>query len=629
MPLFPFPKIRSGQKEFMDDIETALIGKRHLVAHASTGIGKTAAVLSVALPFAIENGKDIFFLAPKHTQHSIVIETLKKIKEKYNVNFRVADIIGKQWLCPVKAVDVLSSREFNQFCSTRKKNEECGYYNKIFEGGNKISCDAKDVINEVKNNILHSHEVKLLCRKKELCPYEICVKAGSESNVIIADYYHIFSPKVRHAFLMKLNKDLGNAILVVDEAHNLPERIRNILSYNLSEYTLSGAIKEARIMKDSIEDDFLDIIDILKKFDKEKLKKEGKFKEAHVRREEFTDEISRFANKMHMTYDEFYLFVDAFGDGILKIPNRYRSHAKTVARFLESWSNPDIGFARILKKNKNSESLELSYKCLDPSVSSAGVFSEAYCAILMSGTLVPLNMYSSILGLENPMEKEYTSPYPKENKLVLITPGVTTQWKARSDEMYDKYAEKLKNMIDIIPGNVAVFFPSYDILKKIHEVIKDKHPISKSILAEKQDMKKDERNELYNSLINYSSGKGSVLLGVQAGSMSEGMDYPKNALSAVIIVGLPLGIPDLETQSLIEYYDFKFNMGMDYGYIYPAMTKALQSAGRGIRSETDRGAIIFMDERFKWKNYAKYFPNEFEPNITDKPEVWIKKFFGV
>jgi len=231
--------------------------------------------------------------------------------------------------------------------------------------------------------------------------------------------------------------------------------------------------------------------------------------------------------------------------------------------------------------------------------------------------------------LENAIEKEYTSPYPKENKLVLIVPGVTTQWRSRGDEMYNKYAENLENIINNIPGNTAVFFPSYDILEKIHEIIfkNINKNINKNILMEKRDMKKEERNKLYNSLINYSQGKGSVLLGVQAGSMSEGVDYPRNVLSGVVIVGLPLGIPDLETQSLIEYYDFKFNRGRDYGYIYPAMIKALQSAGRGIRSETDRGVIIFMDERFKWKNYAKYFPKDFEPVVTENPEVWIKKFF--
>ncbi|ODS40282.1 hypothetical protein BEH94_09220, partial [Candidatus Altiarchaeales archaeon WOR_SM1_SCG] len=489
MPLFPFPVIRPGQKEFIADIETALEERRPLVAHAPTGIGKTAAVLSAVLPFALENGKPIFFLTPKHTQHAIVIETLKKIKNKFNINFRVADIIGKQWLCPVKGAELLSSREFNQFCSTRKKNEECRFYNNFFKD-NKISDGAKDAIKEIKKNILHAHEVKMLCKKSRLCPYEVCIKAGSSANVITADYYHIFSPKVRRAFLAKLNKDMENIILIIDEAHNLPDRIRHILSYNLSEYTLRGAIKEARVLKNPIEDDFFDLIDILKKFEKEKLKKKDvKFSEVYIKREEFTSEIEKFASKMKMSYEDFYIMVDNFGDEVLKIPRRYRSYSKTAARFLESWNKPGVEFARILRKNKRNEMLELSYKCLDPSVSSAGVFSGCFCSILMSGTLVPLNMYSSILGLANAIEKEYASPYPKENKLVLITPGVTTQWKKRSDEMYEKYAEKLKNIIDIIPGNTAVFFPSYEILNKIHKIIENNYEIEKNILAEKQDMK--------------------------------------------------------------------------------------------------------------------------------------------
>jgi DNA excision repair protein ERCC-2 len=148
----------------------------------------------------------------------------------------------------------------------------------------------------------------------------------------------------------------------------------------------------------------------------------------------------------------------------------------------------------------------------------------------------------------------------------------------------------------------------------------------KGILAERQDMKKDDRAQLHNQLMN--SKKGTFLLGVQAGSMSEGVDYANNILSAVVVVGLPLEIPNLETKSLIEYYDFKYERGWDYGYIYPAMNRALQAAGRCIRSESDKGAIVLMDERFKWHNYSKCFPSDFEFTVSEIPEKYIKRFFA-
>ncbi|ODS35391.1 MAG: hypothetical protein A7316_05815 [Candidatus Altiarchaeales archaeon WOR_SM1_86-2] len=626
MKLFPFPLIREGQKEFMEDIEKALREKKHLVAHAPTGIGKTAAVLAPALSYALENNKTVFFVTPKHTQHTIAVETLRKIKNKFGVNFIAADIIGKQWLCPVEGAGELDSREFNQYCATRKKDETCKYYNNVRgdEAGKRLSKNAYRVVEKIKGKLMHSHEIKLLCRENRLCPYEICIEVGKKANVIIGDYYHIFSPRVREAFLAKLNKTLDNSILVVDEAHNLPDRIRKILSYNLGEYALRNAVKEAKMLEEhSLEKDFLDITDILKRFEK-KLKNE-RFKETSIKRKEFIDEINKITKRMNMSYKDFYNMIDSFGDDVLKTPNRYRSYSKTVAKFIESWAGEDMGFARIFKKDK---SLLLIYKCLDPSISSKSVFSDVHSAILMSGTLIPLGMYSSVMGLEGRViEKEYRSPYPRENKLAIITPGITTQWRKRGEEMYERYAAEIGKIINTIPGNAAVFFPSYGLLNSILKHFEDKVKINKEILVEHQDMKKEERNELYNRLVNLSDKEGGVLFGVQAGSMSEGIDYANNILDCVIIVGLPLGVPDLETESLIEYYDFKFNRGRDFGYIYPAMVRALQAAGRCIRSETDRGVIILMDERFKWRNYAKCFPADFDPVVTSNPEVWVKRFF--
>ncbi|MBU4406136.1 MAG: hypothetical protein KKB24_00955, partial [Candidatus Altiarchaeota archaeon] len=151
--------------------------------------------------------------------------------------------------------------------------------------------------------------------------------------------------------------------------------------------------------------------------------------------------------------------------------------------------------------------------------------------------------------------------------------------------------------------------------------------IKKSILTERREMKKDDRIQLCNRLVNLSANGGGILLGVQAGSLSEGVDYANNLLDAVIVVGLPLETPTLEIKSLIEYYDFKFERGWDYGYIYPAMNRALQAAGRCIRSETDRGAIVLMDERFKWQNYRKCFPKDFEFVTTEIPTKYLRRFF--
>jgi DNA excision repair protein ERCC-2 len=614
MNLFPFEKIRGGQKELLSDVESALAEGKHLVAHAPTGIGKTVAVVAPCLGYALENGKTVFFLNPKHTQHTIVIDTLKRIKEKHKTDFVAVDIIGKQWTCPHKTSD-LDNSEFNEFCSALKKDERCEYYNNVHKS--KLSKAAKDAIKEIKENPMHSEEIKEFCTKNNLCPYEVCIEAAKEANIIICDYFHIFSPKVKQAFLSKMNKSLSNSILIIDEAHNLPDRIRSTLSVNLTDYSLGHAAKEANYLERR---ELGMALEELKGVLKELGRGMKTYEEKYVSRDEFMQQLREHTG---LNYSDLADMTKDLSDEVLSLPNRYRSHAKSVARFLEGWSKEDKGYARIFRKEKNPH---LTYKCLDPSLSSKEIFSDAHTAILMSGTLLPLNMYTSVLGIEKERvtEREYKSPFPKQNRLSIIVPNVTTQYSKRTDYMYQRYAKIVSDLLRDVPGNAAVFFPSYQLMKEVGICLKE-YNLKKPVLVEKQDMEKADRVQLYRSL---REEAGGILLGVQAGSMSEGLDYANNLLDMVVIVGLPLETPTLETKALIEYYDFVFERGWDYGYIFPAMNRVLQAAGRCIRSETDKGVIVLMDERFKWKNYSKCFPLDMDFITSEIPEKYVKKFFS-
>jgi DNA excision repair protein ERCC-2 len=262
MKLFPFDRIREGQRDFLEDSRKAVTEGKHLAAHAPTGIGKTAAVIAPSLEYALENNKTLFFLTPKHTQHTIIVDTLKRIKKKVNVDFITVDIIGKQWTCPHTVRD-LDSREFNEFCRSLKKDERCKYYRNVRK--RKLSENAKRTIERIKKETLHSEEISKLCSDNMLCPYEVCIGVGKDATVIVCDYFHIFSPKVRQAFLSKLNKGLENSILIIDEAHNLPDRVRKLLSHKLTEYTLKRAMKEANFLGyEHLSDDFWDTVKVIK-----------------------------------------------------------------------------------------------------------------------------------------------------------------------------------------------------------------------------------------------------------------------------------------------------------------------------------------------------------------------------
>jgi len=611
---FPYPTVRDGQAEFMGDCGRAFGKADMLVAHAPTGIGKTAAVLSAAVEYALEKGKTVFFLTPKHTQHIIVVDTVRRMKARHSLNVKLVDIIGKQWMCPHRVRD-LTSREFNEFCRAQKKDELCEYYNNTRKA--KTTKKALEAVAKILAEPLHNEEVLEVCAGHSLCPYEVLLEAGRKADVVVCDYFHLFSPPVRRAFLSKLDRELENAILIVDEAHNLPDRVRGIMSNKLGIYGLDRAVKEAKALKNrQLAADLESAVKALRKLARQ-VKAGG---ERYVEKAELVSELE---SELKVPYGDFQADVEALGVEVLKLPGRYRSYAANTARFLENWVGPDLGYARILRRD--GRDVSLTYLCLDAGVSCGELFNSAYSAVLMSGTLTPLRMYSDLLALpaNRTMERAYESPFPKENRLVLLVPGLTTKYAMRSDYMYVKYAKTISEILGTVPGNVAVFYPSYQLLASIGLKVKT----SKTVVAEQQEMKKDDRRRLFDRLTSLRGDGGGVLMGVQAGGFSEGLDYAGNLLDAVIVVGLPLEHPNLEIQALIDYYDFKHERGWDYGYIYPAVNRALQAAGRCIRSETDRGAVILLDERFKWANYRKCYPTDFEFIVTETPVKYLQRFF--
>jgi DNA excision repair protein ERCC-2 len=219
-------------------------------------------------------------------------------------------------------------------------------------------------------------------------------------------------------------------------------------------------------------------------------------------------------------------------------------------------------------------------------------------------------------------EKSYPSPFPSENKLSLVVPSVSTKYKFRSPEMYKKIALICVEVINSVPGNCALFFPSYELRDLVY---KEFSGCMKKVFLERSNLTKEEKAQL---LEDFKSNKdsGAALLAVAAANFSEGIDLPGDFLKCVVVVGLPLARPDLLTKQLIRYYEEKFGRGWDYGYIFPAINKVLQAAGRCIRSEDDKGAILFLDVRFTWPNYIKCLEG-WDAEVLDDFGGKLKNFF--
>ena len=611
--LFPHSKVREIQDDMILEADNAIKNKKNLIMHAPTGIGKTAGVLAPALAYAIKNKLTVFFLTNRHTQHIIAINTLKKIKEKYNLDIKAADIIGKKWMCPVPGVEKLYSNEFADYCRAVREDNKCEFYANTREKS-KLTVKAKAVLSELKNlSPCHTENVKDLCSKYKLCPYEISALLARDADVIITDYYYIFSPAIRDSFFKRIQKEIDKTIIIVDEGHNLASRVRDLMTERLSSFMVKRAINEAKKFRYyEARENLVEIKNILDNLSKE-LKQDD---EAIIKKQEFTNKISQV-----MDYDDLVSDLEFIGDAVRE--TKKQSSIGSIARFLSAWQGPDQGFVRIIEKKPKS--IILSYRCLDPSLVTREILENSHSTIIMSGTLTPTFMYRDLLGFpENTIEKSYKSPFPVKNRLNIIIPETSTKYSLRNEKQFRRIAKICADIVNEVPGNSALFFPSYAIRDSVNHFFTKL--CRKTTFLEIPNLKKEEKKELLDKFKSYKDS-GAVLLCVASGSFGEGIDLP-GILKCVVVIGIPLQKPDLEARALIDYYDMKFGRGFDYGYRFPGFNKSLQSAGRCIRSSTDRGVIVFLDQRYCWPTYFKCFPIDLNIKITKDYLKEIKGFFS-
>lgn len=616
--LFPYERIRDEQGKLLGDVKEAIKAERNLLVHAPTGSGKTIAVLGPALKNALEKKRTVFFLTSRHTQHLLAIKTLRDIKKKFGINIDCCDIIGKKWMCSQLGAEKMPSHEFSEYCKALRKDELCEFYLNTRKKG-KISIATEKALSEIKALMpTDSETVNDICRMEKLCPYEIAALLAREANVIIADYNHVFNEDIRNNFFLKANKKLEESILIIDEGHNLPKRCREMLSVKLSTFILSRAMKEAEKFGYKEEKGKLQfLLDVIKELGSELDEEKS---EEYVLKNEFIKKVDSLID-----YDKSQQLFDVIGDDIRE--QQRQSFIGSVGAFMEIWKGDDKGFARIIdrRETKYGKLLTLNYRCLDPSLVSKDVVNGCVATIIMSGTLNPGEMYADLLGFKNYDIREYKDPFSEKNKLNLIIGDVTSKYTARNEEHYRKIAKILSEVTNAVPGNSFVFFPSYEFRNSVCRYFEGSS--EKRVFLELPGMSKDEKKGFLEKFKEYED-EGAVMLGVASGSFGESVDLPGDLLKCVVVVGVPLQKPDLETKELIEYYEDKYGQGMNYGYIYPAITRTMQNAGRCIRSEKDRGVIVFMDIRYTWENYKKCFPADWEMRITKRWKERIGNFFG-
>ncbi len=608
---------RPQQKEFMDDVLSVLEKKEHYIVHAPTGLGKTAAALSPTLSYALEQNKRVIFLTSRYTQHKLAVQTLRDIRNKHSLTFGVSDIIAKRSLCVMPGAQKLASSEFFTYCKKLREAGKCKFYKNTRKKDGELTDQAKAEVEDLADVASDASSLRAIGETQIFCPYELATEAAKKAKVIIGDYYYIFHPKIRESFFRKIQLDLKDCIVVIDEAHNLPQRIKDLASFSLSTHVLNLAISEAVTFG---------CTDVQKLLEHVQSFLEGwnnsPVEEKLVSKEWFSNIVNEFEE-----YDECCNLLTQAIDTVYAVQDR--SFIASVYDFFVAWQGESTGFARILAKKtqKKQQSVVLSYRCLDPQVMTQTVLQQAHSVIAMSGTLKPLEFYRDILGFSpQTLTKTFKNPFPSQNSVHVIVPLTSTKYSDRTDSQYQQIAYHCNEMTNTIPGNCAIFFPSYKILADVQKYFEKLS--TKTVLCEMGGLTKQERDDILTQFKSYKKS-GAVLLAVAQGSFGEGIDLPGDLLNGVVVVGLPLKKPDQETKELISYYDTLFQKGWDYGYVYPAFNTTLQNAGRCIRSSTDKGIILYLDKRYDWGQYKKCFPDDIALVSTLEYKSVIREFFSL
>ena len=648
-------KLRSAQEKMITEGIIALEEKGFLFAAAPTGIGKTAASLAASIEIARNSDfpKQVLFLTGRQSQHKIVVETIKSINSKLSHDIpdvKVVDIIGRESMC--EEVDKITGK--------------CSCEDNIVEGSKqKRRDDLKDLILQSPK---HVDEVIKIGRKKKICSWTASRSAVRECDILICDYNHVFVENVSESSLSAMKIDLENCILVVDEAHNLPDRIRNGLErraiikifrdsrLEIDEYLGSKEQEIKRLDLSEMHDNH-DISGIkgalrqMRKLEKQMkiwykkkesdLIKSGK-KDMKISTVDFIGEIDSILNEeINVKIDNNFSILRKLIIQLrrVKVDQDDDDEKETASTRLADLLAITLEYlhnnALVLVFDLLGEEGRVRSFLLDPGVISGPIFTDTSGAILMSGTLFPPEMYADLLQIPRARKiimTEYDSPFLADRRPILVAKDVTTKYTERNQKNTEKIREHILAVIMNTPGHVAFFSPSYALMD---DILGDANwlPGHIKIIDEEKRMSKSRVNGIVDELLNERRNQRQVLLaGVLSGKLAEGVDYPNNILDAVICLGLPLAPPSARQDALKDYYVERFgnNKAWRYTSTQPAINSILQALGRPIRKSADRAIVILLEKRIMMRQFRNCLPvnvNIFESPDDNRTGRLTKNFF--
>jgi len=631
--LFPMPAMRDGQREFYLDAKEAAEGGMVLLANAPTGIGKTAAALSAVLESAIPAGRKVIFVTNRSSHHLQAMEEIRKMNSARSAELGALrfgmrrilaiDKIGKERMC----IHRLRNRSETGALRCELSRSFCAY-----------SRPKEEAITGLLEGDMGAGDANAFCAQKSSCPHFTALGAMARADLIIADYRYLFDEGVRGVFLQNAKIALDKLDVIIDEAHNLPDAVREMSSPSIDQdscrLALSGiaaARKLARRMKDdALAETFSAPHDYIKgtlSALMEEIALSGKegaevplsggalaiFRSDHYAKStlgangrEVVSELERASQFLRDAVSKEGMREDFTAEGVEKMGE--------LAAFLKSASAIAEGSksSGLFAKNEGDDNFTLKCVLYDPSEVSYGVFSALHSAVLMSGTLIGKKALVDLLGLEparvlRQEESSYASAFPQNRHPIAICTAASSRFSERGlggsvGMMARVIAESSRAAW---PHSVAVFYPSYDYMAMVHKELALPEFLHESE-TRLSTGKAGERKARLESGVE----KGAMMFhAVIGGSFSEGVDFKKNPFKLIIVAGFPHPKSDGQHSAYETYLGLKFKSRHTadlYASMYPAIIRSVQALGRGIRSETDWCFGLLLDDRFE--KYGSLLP---------------------
>lgn len=594
MDVFPY-RYRPGQRELVGFIDGSVRDGMCPVIEAGTGTGKTITSLAGAIPIAREKDLKIVYLTRTKSQQ------LQVIRECGHIEGTVCAALQGRTAqsCPMMRGDADlrtgTPEEISKLCSEYKRRTENGCACPYFANLEGISVEHwLDVLHRNPEPEAFAD----VCEKAMFCPYELMKHLFPYADVVAASYPFVFAPQILSRFEEWIGTPLERMLIIVDEAHNLPDYLRDIQTYEYSRYSMEMAEKEARKEGDHEIHDGLRITDlasvlreVLDAAAREYLIDEDGIIPPHFVEEELMSRLGATSVALGRMAKGLQDMGDIIEEKLKQKRKLPRSYIGSMGRFLELWmtERDEYGVRLVI----GGDNPRFQAYCMDPAPA-AEPLNASFSSILMSGTLEPLEDFAKEIGLERPAVRRLGSVFPPDNLLTLYTDRVSMRYEDRRlEENYRLLTDMLIDTVNSVRVNTAVFFPSYDFMDLMtDDGLVDR--LGRDVFFERRGMP---QGELMETFERFRTSEGSVLFAVTGGRISEGLDFPDRSLELAVIVGIPFPKPTAKSRAMVRYYDRRFGDGRRWVTIVPASRKMRQSIGRLIRSETDRGVAVVLDRR--------------------------------